>query len=421
MKLIRGRRLGAAIAGVVASLAFVTGAQAATFTTTVVSGDNVTEPGIDVGPDNAIYVNAPTGLLSNLPGSPSNLYRSNDGGATWLLTPYSLRQNLPGGGDFDISIDPQTNTLYSTDLWLGSATVGKSTDDGNSWTASPVQGVVVQDRQWVAASGGGVVYHATHQIPTGLIVSKSVAPADGLVYPISTVAATPLDQTGCVCPPGNLIAEGTGAMAGLSDKVGLIYATSSGGVNFAHSSNGALTFTNTPVSPASSATTNGNFPVVANGGGGHLFAVWQEVNGNTSSVHFSSSSDWGTTWAAPRTLVSGGASVFPWIAANGSKVAVSLYHTTTDGTPDSVPAGTQWFESYMESTDGGATFSALQTVDSTPAKTGPVCTGGINCSSGRELGDFQSITLDNTMAADLAYVHSFDGTDTEVRFAHQTG
>jgi len=410
-----------ALAMPLACLALAGGAHAATFTTTVVTPDNISEPGIDVGPDNAIYVNGPTGVLSSLPGSPSNLYRSTDGGATWAMTPYSLRANFPGGGDFDISIDPKTNTLYSTDLWLGSATVGKSTDDGTSWLANPLQGIIVQDRQWVATSGGGVVYHATHQIPSGLIVSKSVAPADGIVYPISTVAATPVDQTGCVCPPGNLIAEGSGAMAGLSDKVGLIYATSSGGVNLARSTNGGLTFTQATVSPASSATTNGNFPVVANGGGGHLFAVWQEVLGNTSTIHFSSSNDWGATWAPPRALVTGGSSVFPWVAANGSKVAVSLYHTTSAGTPDTVPANAQWFETYLESTDGGATFSAPTTVDPTPAKTGPVCTGGINCSSGRELGDFQSLTIDNAMASDLAYVHSFDGTDTEVRFAHQTG
>ena len=409
------------LAALLSSLTFVAGAHAATFTTTVVTGDNVSEPGIDVGPDNAIYVNGPTGILSSLPGSPSNLYRSDDGGATWLMTPYSLRANLPGGGDFDISIDPKTNTLYSTDLWLGSATVGKSTDKGQSWIANPLQGVIVQDRQWVATSGGGVVYHATHQIPRGLIVSKSVAPADGIVYPISTVAATPVDQTGCVCPPGNLIAEGTGAMAGMSDKVGLIYATSTGGVKFARSTNGGLTFTNTVVSPASAATTNGNFPVVANGGGGHLFAVWQEVQGNTSTIHYTSSNDWGATWAAPRALVTGGSSAFPWIAANGQKVAISLYHTTANGTPDTVPASAQWFESYLESVDGGATFSALSTADPTPAKTGPICTEGINCSSGRELGDFQSVALDNANAADLAYVHSFDGTDTEVRFAHQTG
>ena len=43
----------------------------------------------------------------------------------------------------------------------------------------------------VATPGGGVVYHVTHQIPLGLVVSKSVD--GGVTYPLSNVAATPLD------------------------------------------------------------------------------------------------------------------------------------------------------------------------------------------------------------------------------------
>src|SRR6266566_9308831 len=62
-----------------------------------------------------------------LPGSPSFLFRSDDGGATWTPTPAGARANLPGGGDSDLSIDPATGTLYMTDLWLGSATVSRST------------------------------------------------------------------------------------------------------------------------------------------------------------------------------------------------------------------------------------------------------------------------------------------------------
>src|SRR5213080_1713050 len=179
----------------------------------VVTGLDLGEPGIDVASDGTIYVNAPAGLLSNLPGSPSFVFRSDDGGATWTPTPAGSRANLPGGGDSDLSIDPATGTLYMTDLWLGSATVSRSTDRGATWLANPLQGVVVQDRQWVASAGGGNVYHATHQIPLGLVVSKSVAPLDGLLYPFSTVAATVKEQTGCVCPPGNLMAEqGTGPL-----------------------------------------------------------------------------------------------------------------------------------------------------------------------------------------------------------------
>ena len=391
---------GAALSGVGLG-ATSAGASGPFITPVPIPGATVGEPGINVSPkDSAIYVNGPAGLLSNLPGSASPVYKSTDGGTTWTLTNPSLRANLPGGGDSNVSIDPTTGNLYMTDLWLGSSTVSRSTDGAASWTANPLQGVVVQDRQWVAAAGDGDVYHVTHQIPTGLIVSKSVAPLDGVVYVQHVVAATPLDQTGCVCPPGNLIAQAGGL---LGDNVGVIYATSTGGVNFAHSSNGGLTFTNTPVGPATSGTTNGSFPVVANAGGNHLVAVWTEVDGNTDRVLFNDSPDWGATWGTVRTLVSQGTSVYPWVAAQGSKVSISLYHTTQQATPDTVSSSAQWFESYLESTDGGSSFSALATIDPTPAKTGIVCTGGVNCSTGREFGDFQTVTLDNLGRANVSY------------------
>ena len=416
-------RAGRTLLGVIGLLAamfvWAPGADAANFgAPTVITGDDTGEPGIDVAPDGTIYVNAPSGLLSNLPGSPSFVYRSSDGGSSWTKLPAGLRANLPGGGDSDISIDPNNGKLYMTDLWLGSSTVSYSTDRGQTWTANPIEGTPIQDRQWISTPGGNRAYHLTHQIPLGLVVSKSVD--GGLTYPLRTIGATPLDQTGCICPPGTLISENGGGLFGIKDKVGFVYATSSGGVNFARSTNGGLTFKQFTVGPASSADTSQAFPVVSNGGGGHLAAVWQEVEGNSSVVRLSTSSDWGQSWSAPQTVVSAGTSLYPWVAASGSKVAVSVYHTDASGTPSSVPESAQWFESYLESTDGGASFSALQTVDPTPVKSGPICTEGINCSGDRELLDFQSLTLDGTNAADLTWTRSIDGvSDTELRFAHE--
>lgn len=418
---MRHRRLLAAAAAGTAALTAVAllpaaqgVAHAATFgAPVVVSGDDVSEPGIDVAPDGTLYINAPAGVLSNIPGSPSQVYRSMDGGASWTTLPQGLKANLPGGGDSDIAIAAD-GTLSETDLWLGNSTVATSSDKGESWTAQPLQGPVVQDRQWVAATSGGRVYHVVHQIPSGLWVARSVD--SGLTYPQQVLAATPLDQTGCICPPGNIIAEDGGL---LGDKVGGVYATSVGGVGFYRSTNGGLTFTNTTPGPASNATTNAAFPVVADNGSGKLAVVWLAIDGNTSTVMFATSSDFGATWAAPRALVSAGANVYPWVAFRGSTVAVSLYHSATAGAPDNVPASAQWFESYLESIDGGATFSALQTIDPTPAKTGPVCTGGINCSSDRQLGDFQQVALDNAGKAVVSYVRVISGNDTEVRFAKE--
>ena len=405
---------GAAV-GVTSLTLLTTGvAYAATFNApVVVSGADDTEPGIDVAPDGTLYINAPVSLLSSLPGSPSDVFRSTDSGTTWSKLPASLKAEFPGGGDSDIAIGAD-GSLAETDLWLGSSTIASSTDKGQTWLANPLQGVVGVDRQWVAATSGGRVYHVIHQIPSGLWVSRSID--GGLTYPQHMLAASPLDQTGCICPPGNIIAEDGGL---LGDKVGGVYSTSVGGVGFYRSTNGGLTFTNTTPGPASNADTSAAFPVVADNGAGKLAVVWLAVQGNSSSVLFTTSSDFGATWATPKTIVSSGANVYPWVAYKGSRVVVSLFHSSTSGTPDSVGSSATWFESFLDSTNDGGTWSALQTVDSTAVKSGPVCTQGINCGSDRQLGDFQQIALDNAGKAVMTYVHVISGNNSEIRFVRE--
>ena len=389
-----------------------------TFAAPVQVGTGGSEPGIVQSPDGNLFINAPDGLLANGT-SPSFVFRSSAQGLTWTLTPPGARSNNPGGGDSQIAVDPSNGTLSMIDLWLGSSTASVSTSDANTWTSQPVGGQPVQDRPWIAAAGGGIVYEATHAVPAGIVVSKSTD--SGLAYGPGVVAATAADQTGCVCPPGNVIAQGGGALLGSTDKVGVIYATSTGGINFAHSSNGGTSWTNTPVQGPTSDTTNSAFPVVANAGGGHLYATWLNETGSASVIAFSSSSDWGSTWSAPTTVVSSGTSVYPWVAANGSTVAISLYHTTTvSPTPDVAPAGTQWFASALKSADGGSTWSPLTTADATAAKTGPVCTGGTNCSSDRELGDFQTDMLDSAGHVDITYVRVPSAGVEDIEFVQGT-
>jgi hypothetical protein len=223
-------------------------------------------------------------------------------------------------------------------------------------------------------------------------------------------------------PAWNPDLRGRGGLLGTNDQVGFVYSTSTGGVNFARSTNDAATFTQSTVSPASDADTTQAFPVVANAGNGKLAAVWLENVGDSSRIRYSDSTNWGSSWSAPRTLVSAGTSVYPWVAASGSHVAISVYHTDASGTSQSVPENAQWFEGYLESNDGGATFSPLQTVDSTPVKSGPISTEGTGCSGDRELLDFQSVALDNANLADLTYTRSLDGeSNTEVRLLYETG
>ena len=202
--------------------------------------------------------------------------------------------------------------------------------------------------------------------------------------------------------------------------VGLIYATSAGAVKFARSEDSGLSFTNVAIQGPSANETNASFPVVADAGGGHLVATWQNMQSESSSIAYSESRDWGESWSPPRTLVESGTSVYPWIAARGSKIAISLYRTTAVGTPESVPAGAQWFETYLESTDGGASFSEPVEVDAgLPAKQGPICLEGVECSENRDLGDFQSVAIDPEGRADLAWVHAGGEESSEALFTRQ--
>src|SRR5439155_25278241 len=90
--------------------------------------------------------------------------------------------------------------------------------------------------------------------------------------------------------------------------------------------------------------------------------------------------------------------------------------------PDTVAEGSQWFETYLESTDGGATFGPPAVIDSVPVKSGPICTQGTGCSADRELLDFQSVTLDGAGRANAVWTRSIDGvSDTEIRVARQGG
>ena len=387
-------------------------AQAATFgTPIVVTSANVSEPGVEIAPDGTIYVHGPNGVPLS-----SSIWRSLNGGASFTITPSMTRTGL-GGGDIDMAIQPNGKLAF-TDLWLGSSSVGTSTDKGNTWLTSQFQGTPVQDRQWVETTGRDVTYHVTHQLAAGLVVSKSLD--GGLTYPIEVLAASTLDQGNCICPPGFMIAEAGTQPLGIDDKVGVAYSTATG-VKFARSFNGGTTWAQSTIDGTGGGSTLDSFPVVANAGNGTLIAVWIDVSNTSSRVMISRSTNWGVNWSAPASLVATGTSVFVWVDASPTKVGVSLYHTSSSGRPDNVANSAQWYLKYLDSTDGGVTFSGLTTADSTAVKSGPICVDGISCSADRELGDFQMIALDANDKANISYVRSINGAnDTEVRFVKET-
>jgi hypothetical protein len=419
------------------------------------------EPTVDVDSNGNVYVTA----IHGLPGGTS-LWRSRNGGESFEPLPDSERGIPPGGGDADLTIDPDDGSLYLADLGAADTTVWVSRN-GRDWSRSTT-GTPAQDRPWIASPGGGQVYVATHQhgrgiellrstdggstfLPWGEVASdfergrrqqdtsgcicidlgpsptiEAQLPTDPVGDAQGFVDPNP-DQNYCICPSGNLIAEHNTDTD--EDHLGVIYATQKGSVEFS----GGPGQAEAVISHVPGADTLESFPTIANAGGNNLVATWMEQMGNGAEartrIQISSSNDWGKTWLTPRTIVQGGTSVFPWVAASGSHVVVTMFHTESSATPETVAPEASWYETYVESDDGGATFTTPNRLDpQAPVKTGPICTHGEDllgessaCSAGnRELGDFQSVAMDAEGNAYAAWARVTDAQgNTEIRFARQ--
>src|SRR3954447_8019010 len=298
---------------------------------------NDAEPGMAVAPDGAIWV------ASNLSGSftsgdralGSDVYVSHDGGKTfrWVAQPISLTSSTPGAGGFDtdLTVAPEKNakghyTVYAASLSIADSTLAWSDDDGATWLQTPISGVPVEDRPWVAADGPCrvyVAYHAPLLLPTDgtstfvttvdtctptATRATSVIGADadtivgGLTNPqfgkpwVDTSARSPhrqafyLPMAQCHAPTGATLSEDMNASSQGVPSCGarsqnLVAVSTDGGTTFAvhQVSLGSKTMAIWPATVATDAA-------------GTVYFVW------TDSVHsyLNTSRDGGKTWSPSR-------------------------------------------------------------------------------------------------------------------------
>jgi hypothetical protein len=122
---------------------------------------------------------------------------------------------------------------------------------------------------------------------------------------------------------------------------------------------------------------------------------------SAGSTYVATSTNQGQTWSAPINL--GAAfgianSVFPEVVAgDAGRAAVAFL-----GTPDTGPVyGTdttldvEWHLYVATTYDGGQTWTTVDATPTDPVQRGAVCTQGTTCSSGRNLLDFNDITIDD--------------------------
>lgn len=360
-----------------------------------VSGARGFEQGINVMADGTVFIDEPAGL-----GAHSNLWRSDDGGATFTKLGFGTPwQRLPGGGDSDVVVTDD-GRVYFLDLWVGSNSIAVSEDKGQTWTiGTPFTTLPLTDRQWIAlgkrdpATGKDTVYvvYQQFQAPNWVMLSRSRD--GGLTWDFHR--PVPFLTGGVSGSTGKLVADGD-YVAFTYDQRGLMHA--------AYSTNAGEDWTSTAISLFNDADNNITGTALA---GNYLYSAW--VNPNSYKIKFSASDDRGATWSYPAEISAGGGSaVYSWVAARGSKVAVAWYETPATGGPDNVPSTALWTVKYAESLDRGVTWTTPVAVTG-DVKRGPICTNGLGCNSGREVGDFLTLTITHAGKSMITYYDAVCG------------
>ena len=374
-----------------------------------------TEPNIAVEPDGKTVYESPIFGVST---SQSFLQRSLDGGQSFktlsLAPGVGKLDQCTGGGDSDLATDQYTGDVYMIDLG-GAAEVPArvSHNHGQTFTSSCEanfhDGVnYFTDRQWLstdlvhqqefyiyrdglltppsAGAVGGV--DISHQGYGEYIKTAPLAAAPGTAG-AAQIAFTNLCQTvGGVATPcvtdvqiaGNAVTDNA---IGKSPFAGQTYLAfqGSGGVGV------VVINPDNKIAPITERFIPGKhsqilFPSIAVDRSGRIYEVW--VDATTNQVQFASSPDQGRTWSAVQTVNASPAAttVMPWVVA-GDRGRVDVVFL---GTQNSAPPTTNygpWYGYLAQTLDGdSAQPHFTQTAFSDrPTHIDPVCLSGLGCTT----------------------------------------
>jgi hypothetical protein len=374
-----------------------------------------TEPSLRLASDGTAYVGAIRGLPRGV-----DLWRVAAGGgpAAYLGSPDTVVPTpcctALGGGDMDLAVTDDGAVAY-TSLWLGSLTVGRSSDGGHTFVSQPLGSPVAgDDRPWLATDGGAV-YMTFHDILSGNIdVERSAAgPEAGLVYTPQRPILPPTDVAVGNNQIGPLLAD--------RRRPGVLYQvyTTQNSVRMAVSGDAGESWTlRTIFTGPREAGYASIFPAAALDRAGHVYAAVSENAGHAGILVFSSA-DRGVTWRGPVRVdpPGSGAVVFPWIAAGGDGGVVAGWLGSGVVGVDAPDASWQVYAA--ESLNALAPSPAYRvfTVSDRAVHAKGICQQGIGCRGGRELGDFFSVAVGPDGLASFAWADDGLGGPAVVRYA----
>jgi hypothetical protein len=394
--------------------------------------NNAGEPAIHVSRADNVFLGSENGL-----GGGSELWRGlgalGGSGASGCGLEYRGQPNAVAGlglsgGDIDLAIASAPNAagnynLYVSSLNLASVNVASSTDNGASFSQTPVQaGLPLDDREWIAAFGAQTSLLTYHDIATNNIdVLRS---DDGGTLYTQIARTIPLgDYREAQNELGNLVID----HRNLPDQSGDFYAYQSfvapsaeGGEHnneafLAVSADGGHTWSDRaiPCSVASASTDlDHNFPNVSVDPAGNVWYAWS----NGLSIATAESRDHGLTWTCSGTVSTGSAqAIFPWLVATSAGVDLVYYGAPTT-------ANQTYYVNFVQNLAGSpAGWEAPQRLMA--VHTGSVCEEGVTCSTGRQLFDDFGVDTDSHGWAHIAFSHdspTLGGSGTYTGYAVQT-
>jgi hypothetical protein len=296
---------------------------------------------------------------------------SRDGGRSWesgLLPGVTAASGgpWPRASDPAVAYDARHGVWLVASLALGSPSSGlvvSRSVDGAAWEAPVTAGqaeLFAFDKEWLACDNGagspqqGSCYLVWSDVLHGGLASQTSRDG-GLTWsaPVAAVSGDAVGVQPVVLPGGTLelVFAGPGGILAVRSQ--------DGGASFG----AALTVSDVHFAQPRSLRAP-SLPSVAVDGGGRVYVVWSDCRlepGCTADDILSSSSVDGVGWSAPARVAAAGpaaSAVVPAVGAGAAgRIAVTYY-----------AAGATIGVRFVQSGDGGATWSAPQRLDATPMR-----------------------------------------------------
>lgn len=413
------------------------------------------EPGIQVDGADRLYTSVPYGFSN----TQSFLWSSEDHGNSYQLIPASVgtgkTQTCAGGGDSELALDAADNLFFSDLQGLTNLSNSVTKDHGRTFTAGCTSAPNTPvDRMWYAVHGklgdsDFRIYEEYDAVASGTDPSNPLT--NQLVETVSTdgvnftplLNANPTDPgcfgggvANCVTSdegiPGNQVLSADGktlyiahtdaesADNGVVVSVGTL-STNPSGAQQATWKNVRVNADICPKGSTGQRCGAALFATIAQDTAGGLYVVAasapKDPNGVQTGpyqVYLWRSTDGGNTWGTAQQVSSDGSNAFPWITAGDpGRVDITYYHATEQSEGgkfafDDLRKGSFTVElaQSLNALDASPQITRT-TVSEHPVKYGPICTGGLGCTTSggdRSLGDYLQVNHDANGAAVVAYV-----------------